>query len=111
MDGATRKPRTSTTELARASDINRVCGCHWADNEKLTEPIPAGPFHSIVVRQVPAIERSLVASYRPGVAVLVTSTLPIIGIPDMDIVAVPFTVPTSTSIPLDVERNSIMKVF
>ena len=69
-----------------------------------------GPFHSIAIRQVPAIDKSLLASYRPTTFVRVTSMRPSIGMPAIGIVALPLTVPTSTSVPSDADLNSITKV-
>ena len=39
----------------------RIRGSHWTDFERVTEPVSGDPLHSNVIRQVPAIARSLLA--------------------------------------------------
>ena len=46
----------------------------------------------MVIRQVPAIENSPIAAYRPVTSVCATSIDPNIGVPDIDILALPRTV-------------------
>jgi hypothetical protein len=76
---------------------------------KVTDPCPADPFHWIVMRQVPAILNSLVAEYRPGTSVRATSIVPNIGVPDIDMLALARTVPTSIGSP-DADLNSMTNV-
>src|SRR5262245_27228761 len=90
--------------------VGVTAGPYWWDPEDVTLPWPAGPAHARLGLYVPAIDTPLVASYRPATSVFLTSMPPSIGVPAIDIVALPLTVPTSTSAPPHADRNSTTNV-
>ena len=99
-------------EHARSDDEGgeSLIPVHCTLPSSLTEPLPAGPFHSIVIGHAPAMPNSAVAAYRPGTSAASTCTFPDSTIPGIAMVAPTRTVPTSTRAP-EGERNSIVKVF
>src|SRR5690606_37470671 len=83
---------------------------HWTLPSNVTAPRPAGPSHSIVIGQAPAIPNSAVTVYTPATPVGCTCALPGMTMPGMGMLAPTRTVPTSTSAP-EAARNSMVKVF
>src|SRR5687768_9950586 len=102
---------TDCTHRTHRTHRTRRTQFHCTFPSKVVEPRPPGPSHSTAICHVPAIPKSAVTAYRPGVPDRVTCIPPDITIPGIGMLALARTAPTSTSAPVAAERNSIVKVL